>query len=339
MADVAAAAGVSIATVSRALRNASGVSEPTRRRVQELADELSYVVSPEASRLSGGSTGRVAVVVPAINLWFYSTMLAGIEGVLREADLDVLIYHVDGTADRRRFFERLPARRKADAVVVIALPVTAADIDRLDLMGVTVVVAGGRFGDYPHVRIDDEQAARQAVQHLLDLGHRRIAMIRTSDPEGAVWDSDLARAAGYHAALRAAGTTPDPHLMVTVPWGVDGGARAMDQLLQLPISPSAVFAHSDEVALGALYSLRRSGISVPAEVSVVGVDDHPMAELNDLTTVHQSVATQGAVAARLVLDLLAGRSPAEQHVTVPTYLVVRGTAAPPARADAASVQV
>lgn len=331
MADVARHAGVSLATVSRSLRDLPGVSEATRKRVKRLADELSYVVSPEASRLASGATGRVAVVVPAINAWFYSTMLAGIEAVLREADMDVLIYHVEGAKDRAAFFERLPARRKVDAVILIALPVTEAEAARLELMGVTVVMAGGTLGDYPNVAVDDVEIARQAVNHLINLGHSSIAMIRTEDPEGAVWAADRARTQGYREALSRAGLPAPDEWTVTVPWGIDGGARAMDRLLSLSEPPTAVFAYSDEVAMGALRSLRRAGIPVPERISIVGVDDHPMAELTDLTTVNQSVHEQGGIAGRLVLNRLRGATGCAEHVTLPTHLVVRGSSAPPSR--------
>ncbi|MGH3355539.1 MAG: LacI family DNA-binding transcriptional regulator [Nocardioidaceae bacterium] len=327
MADVARAAGVSIATVSRALRDAPGVSEPTRLRIKRLAEDLAYVVSPEASRLARGSTGRVGVVVPALNRWFYSNMLAGIEAELRDAEMDMLVYHVEGAADRSRFFERLPARRKVDAVVIVALPLTEQEMRRLDLMGVSVVVAGGSEGHYPHVRIDDAEAARQAVEHLVRIGHRRIGMIRTADPEGSIWPVDEARSQGYLSTLRECGIDFDDELMVVVPWGIDGGARAMDRLLSMRHPPSAVLAHSDEVAVGALRSLRRAGIRVPEGMSVVSIDDHPMAELTDLTTVHQPVVEQGAAAGRLVLDLLHGVQPAEEQVVLPTHLVIRSSTA------------
>lgn len=328
MADVARRAGVSTATVSRALRDMPGVSATTRARIKALADEMAYVISPEASALSGGVTGRVAVVVPSINLWFHATMLAGIEGVLRDADMDVLIYHVEGVEDRRRFFDRLPARRKVDAVIVIALPVPEAEARRLDLMGVQVVVAGGTLLDYPHVRINDREVAHQAVNHLVQLGHRRIAMIRTSDPEGMVWAADQSRSVGYREALVASGIEPDDELMITVPWGIDGGARAMDRLLSLREVPTAVFAYSDEVAMGALRTLRRAHIPVPERMSIVGVDDHPMADLNDLTTIHQPVEQQGQIAGQMVLDLLHGRTLDARQRTVSTHLVIRGSTAP-----------
>lgn len=329
MADVARRAGVSTATVSRALRDMPGVSASTRRRIKSLAEELSYVVSPEASGLSGGSTGRVAVVVPTINVWFFSTVLAGIESVLREHDMDTLIYHVDGADDRRYFFERLPARRKADAVIVIALPVPEEEAKRLDLLGVHVVVAGGQLRDYPHVRIDDHEVAHQAVSHLVGLGHERIAMIRTEDADGVTWASDATRSHGFDIAMKEFGLEPDPDMVVTVPFGLDGGARAMDVLLSHREPPTAVFAYSDEVAFGALRTLRRAHIAVPDQMSLIGVDDHPMAELNDLTTVHQRADEQGRIAATMVLDMLEGRSVGDLQQTVPTHIVVRGTTAPP----------
>jgi DNA-binding LacI/PurR family transcriptional regulator len=329
MADVARHAGVSSATVSRALRDVPGVSADTRRRIKRLADQLSYVVSPEASRLSGGTTGRVAVVVPTINLWFFATMLAGIEGILRDADMDVLIYHVDGSVDRRKFFERLPARRKADAVVVITLPVPPEEARRLDLMGVEIVIAGGQLLDYPCVQIDDIEVAYQAVSHLRGLGHERIGMIRTSDAEGTVWAADRLRSMGFVSAMADSGLEVSPELMVRVPWGPEGGARAMQQLLSVREPPTAVFAYSDEVAMGALRTLRRARVSIPEQISIVSVDDHPMAEVNDLTTVHQAVEEQGEIAARMVLDLLDGKPVTDSHRTIPTYLVVRGSTAPP----------
>ncbi|MEU8662484.1 LacI family DNA-binding transcriptional regulator, partial [Actinoplanes philippinensis] len=123
MADVARRAGVSMATASRALSNHPHVAAETRARVLAAAEQLAYVISPEASRLAGGATGRVAVVVPHISRWFFAALLDGLESVLRDADLDVLLYHVGDTADRRDFFQRLPARRKVDAVVVLGMPV------------------------------------------------------------------------------------------------------------------------------------------------------------------------------------------------------------------------
>ncbi len=327
MADVAARAGVSIATVSRALRDVQGVSQATRDRVRAVAEELSYVVSPEASRLARRLTGRVAVVVPKIDVWFYSAMLASVESVLRRADLDVLIYQVDGQEQRSRFFQQLPARRKVDAVVLIALPVLEEEEDRLDLLGVQVVVAGGRLRDYPHVQVDDHDVATQAVQHLLDLGHRRVAMIRTSDTTGAAWSSDTERTRGYRDCLAAAAVPAREDYLITRPSGVHAGADGMAQLLALEEPPTAVFAYSDEIAFSAWTHLGSRGLRVPDDLSIVGVDGHPLSELVGLTTVTQSVHAQGRLAGEMALQLLRGEVLREASVVVPSVLVPRQSTA------------
>ncbi|CUR55177.1 LacI family transcription regulator [metagenome] len=329
MADVAERAGVSTATVSRALRDLPGVSERTRLRIKAIADELAYVVSPEASRLAKGATGRIAIVAPRMDVWFYSRMLACVEEVLSDADMDVLMYQVDGRQQRNRFFRDLPARRKVDAVVLIALPVLQDEVERLDLMGVEVVVAGGEIGSFPHVRVDDFEVAVTAVGHLVELGHRRIAMIRTSDTDGAYWSADAERSRGYLAALASAGLDADPAYLVTMPFGPRAGADGMARLLELDVPPTAVFAYSDEVALGAYRHLLAAGLRVPEQMSLIGVDGHPIADLFGLSSVVQSVAEQGRLAGRMALDLLSGRQLQNRHVVVPTHLELRGSTAPP----------
>jgi len=327
LADIARMAGVSIGTASRALNNAYGVSPTTRQRVLAVAEERSYVVSPEASRLARGATGRVAVVVPHLARWFFGEILEALDDTLRDADLDVLLYHVGDLDDRRKFFEELPARRKVDAVIVVAFPVEELERQRLELLGVHIVAAGGQHATYPYVCIDDEVAGRQAMDHLLNLGHHRIAMIEAIDPDQPVNPSG--RSAAYHHALRDAAIPVDPRLTVSCNWGGEEGAEATGKLLSLQHRPTAMYAHSDEVAAGALRTLRRAGVRVPQDISLIGIDDHPLANLIDLTTIRQPVRDQGTAAARLVLNLLAEESDIDAAVTLPTQLIVRHSTAPP----------
>lgn len=329
MADVALKAGVSTATVSRALRGVPGVSAHTRARVRQIADDLSYVISPEASQLARGRTGRVAVVVPRFDVWFYAAMLASIENVLSTAELDVLVYQVDGIEQRTRFFGELPARRKVDAVVLVAMPLSAAEEERLDLLEMQVVVAGGRLRNYPHVRTDDHGAAVTAVDHLLSLGHRRIAMVRSSDTSGAAWSADLERTRGYHDALSAAGVEILGDYLVTEPYGVGAGVGAVDRLLALPEPPTAVFAYSDEIAIAARHRFTERGRRVPEDISLAGIDGHPLAALFGLTTVTQAVSTQGRLTGEMVLALVRGEALTDPTTCVPYELVVRTSTAPP----------
>lgn len=333
MADVAERAGVSIATVSRALRGLPGVSPRTRSRVLSAVEELDYVVSPAASSLRG-ATRRVAVVLPRLDSWFSSTMLATVESTLRQADLDVLVYQVATEEKRVNFFRDLPTRRKVDAVVLITLPIRPEEEERLDLMGVEVVVAGSRLRDFPSVSVDDVAIATQAVEHLIDLGHTRIGMIRTSDTDGAKWASDLHRRTGYTQTLARHGLPQDPDLLATAPYGVDAGAVGMDQLLALADPPTAVFCYSDDIAVAATTVLHRAGLRVPEDMSLVGVDGNGLGELFKITTVDQHVVDQARAASAMVLYLLSGRELEQSRLTLETHLLVRDSTAPPPSAAA-----
>ena len=326
--DIARLAGVGLGTASRALRNAPGVAPATRDRVLAVAEEHAYVVSPQASSLRMGTTGRIAVVVPHLDRWFFGAMLAGLESVLRTAELDVLLYPVGDVHDRHEFFHRLPARRKVDAIVVVAFPLDQLERQRLELMGVRIVAAGGQSVAYPFVCIDDGIAGRQAMDHLLYLGHRRIGMLEAIDPDQPGLVSR--RPTAYYASLKDASIAVDDDLVVSNDWGGEHGAESMAKLLSLREPPTAVYAHSDEVALGAIRTLHRAGLRVPEDISVIGIDDHPLAALTDLTTVRQPVHEQGARAAHILLGLLQGED-VDQAVTMPTHLVIRRSTAPPSR--------
>jgi DNA-binding LacI/PurR family transcriptional regulator len=167
------------------------------------------------------------------------------------------------------------------------------------------------------------------MDHLLFLGHRRIAMIDAIDPNAQEWPVD-GRARAYTAGLERAGIPLDLSLFDRNDWGADAGAEAMERLLSLPEPPTAVLAHSDEVAFGVLRTLRRAGIRVPEQVSVIGIDDHPVAAQLDLTTVHQDVRLQGEMVARMIVGILAGET-AGEAVLLPTHLVPRGSTGPPSR--------
>ncbi|HET7477688.1 MAG TPA: LacI family DNA-binding transcriptional regulator [Dermatophilaceae bacterium] len=327
--DIARLAGVGIGTASRALSNAKGVAPATRARVQHIAEQLDYVVSPEASRLAKGSTGRVALVVPHLSRWFFGAVVEGLDAVFRRADLDVLLYQVGNQKDRHDFFERLPARRKVDAVVVVAFQVEDLERKRLRRMGVHIVAAGGQDASYPSVHIDDHTASRQAMDHLLFLGHRRIAMLEAVDPDQP--HLRPTRSPAYYEALAEHGIPVEPELVVSSPWGGEHGAELMSQLLSIPKPPTAVFAHSDEVAVGAMRTLHRSGLHAGRDLSIIGLDDHPLAELTDLTTIRQRPREQGVLAGKMVLSLLHGQSVEQETVITPTELVIRGSTAPPSR--------
>jgi LacI family transcriptional regulator, repressor for deo operon, udp, cdd, tsx, nupC, and nupG len=330
--DVAALAGVSPATVSRSLRGQSKVAARTRQRVMEAARELSYVVSPQASGLATGRTGAVAIVVPFITRWFFGTVVAGVTDVMRETGYDVVLHHLGSAEHRDRFFERMPLARRVDGVLTLSMPLTDEHTLALRALDIPLVSVGSHIPRSPSVRIDDVAAAQTAVNHLVHQGHERIGFIAGSpDDPGFGFVSSLDRRRGYENALQAAGLTLDHDLTVAGSYGLEGGAAAMAQLLSGPTLPTAVFAEYDELAIGALWALRRAGLPVPHTMSVVGIDDHEMAQVHDLTTVAQDAKEQGAIAARLLLRTLQAPSTqqSDDDIILPSHLELRGSTAPP----------
>jgi LacI family transcriptional regulator, repressor for deo operon, udp, cdd, tsx, nupC, and nupG len=333
--DVAKLAGVSTATVSRALRGSPAVTEPTRERVTAAAAALGYIASPTASRLAGGRTGSVGVVVPWITRWFFATVVAAVEATLYQAGWEVLLYNLGGRAHTRRRVLRPDAMcKRVDAAILVAVPLTdeeAAALATFERPGVTVS-AGTDVPGWPSIHIDDVAAARTATEHLIALGHTRIAHISGKPSEELEFTTHLRRRKGYQDALRDAGLAPDLSLDVDADLTFAGGARATRELLHRGELPTAIFAVCDEMAMGAIRELRQAGLRVPEDVSVIGIDDHDLAPALGLTTVAQPVAEQGGNAALTVLaPLLGGPRPAATVEYLPTTLVVRDSTAPPAR--------
>lgn len=334
LADVAARAGVSAATASRSLRGVAKVAPNTRERVLEAALDLAYVTALQAAEAQAGPRRTVAVIVPFINRWYFGTATAAAADHLRGHGYDVLLYHLGSADVRDHFFSRMPLAGRVDGILSLSMPLTESHTLSLRALDLPLVSIGSSIPGSPSVGIDDVGAARAAVSHLLNLRHERIGLI-AGRPDDTRFEflSSFGRRLGYEEALGAAGLRFDPQLVVAGPYGIDGGAAAMAELLSRPLLPTAVLAEFDELAIGALWALRRAGLRVPEDISVIGIDDHEMAEFLDLTTVAQGVAQQGEVAARMLLQLLGaepGGPPPSDTVLVPTRLVLRGTTAPPA---------
>ena len=326
--DVAREVSLSTATVSRALRGLRGVSDENRSRITEAAQRLGYVPSPSAVGLASGQTRTVAVIVPHVTRWFFGEVVQGAEEVLRAAGYDLLLYNLAGDpAARHRVFQTGLLSKRVDAVLVLGLRPTADEQRRLAALERPVALVGAAVPGLYSVSIDDERAARLATEHLVGLGHRRIGYLGGSlDTLDFVAPS--ARLAGYRAVLAEHGLAHDESLEDIGEFTVTGGWTAATRLLGRPDRPTAIFAASDEMAIGALRAARQLGLAVPDDLSVVGIDDHELAGFFDLTTVAQPVREQGRRGAERVLAELTGGRPRESEV-MPVGLVVRSSTAPP----------
>lgn len=328
--DVARVAGVSVATVSRALRGLANVAPATRARVEVAAAELRYRPDPNASRLAAGRSNAIGVAMPMLGSWYFSQALAGIEAALAPAGFDLLVYAAARPEDRRRFLsDALPVHRRVDGLVLVDIHLPPDDVGRWADSGIFVATLGLRIDPFPSVTVENRTGAAAAVRHLLDLGHREIALIDALEEDRFHFTVPSLRRHGFEDALSERGLTARPEHVVPAAFSVDSGRAAMDTLLALPTPPTAVFAASDEMALGAMDSAQRHGVTVPDELSIVGFDDHDMAAAVGLTTVRQPVAEMGARVAELLLAELASGSAAGEHVVFPAEVVVRRSTCPP----------
>jgi LacI family transcriptional regulator, repressor for deo operon, udp, cdd, tsx, nupC, and nupG len=328
--DVALAAGVSTATVSRALRGLPRVSEATRARVLRVAEELQYVASPTASSLASGKTHVVGVVVPYVTRWYFAQLISGVSGVLREQGFHALLFDVgDEGPQRPLLLDSRMLFKRVDAVVILSLRLHEDERRLLRRLKIPVVTIGVPDPDWPCIRIDDVRTTRLATQHLLGLGHRRIGYVGGVTESTPDFPTPADRAKGVRESLRQAGTGLAPEHTVVADWTPAGGLRAGHELLGRPDRPTAVVCASDEIAFGVLRAAADLGLAVPGDLSVTGIDGHAMAELYGLTTVTQDPTEQGRTATRLLLGAIAGQDVGSEVDTMATSLVVRASTAAP----------
>ncbi|HEV7624438.1 MAG TPA: LacI family DNA-binding transcriptional regulator [Amnibacterium sp.] len=328
--DVARHTGVSTATVSRALRGLPNVSPKTREAVQAAAAELGYVPSPSAAGLSSGRHRAIAMVVPSMGRWFYTEVVEGVDSVLRREGYDAFLIDLAiGPGKRQRLFHNSLLRKRADAVIALGIDFSKEERRELRSLAMPSIIVGAAVRGVRSVGVDDQAATVAAMEHLLGLGHTRIAHIGGEDEYGMDYTVALARRSGWGQTLQAHGLTP------RVDWFASGGflmpqAKVAAQAVLSPADrPTAIFAGSDEMAFGVLVAAQELGLRVPEDLSVIGIDDHSWSETYGLTTIRQNPHEQGAVAAKLMLDELGGVRTRQRVIRADWQLVVRRTTAPP----------
>jgi len=321
IARVAQAAGVGVGTVSRVLNGSSSVSEATRLRVLEVIAELGYEPNAAARALSTGRTRTLGVLAPFFTQPSVVERLRGVSRMVADAGYHLVLFDVEH-ADP---FGELTAAGRLDGLLCVSLLPPDAALERFAAAGVPVVLVDAEHPRLSGVSIDDVDGGRIAAEHLLGLGHRRIAYIG-DDEQGAPFGftSSARRRLGAAAALRAAG------LELTVRLGPHGREQARSlaaALLASAEAPTAIFAASDSQALGVLEAAETAGVSVPGDLSVIGFDDIEVARYVGLTTVAQPLEESGVRGARLLLGALEGSPLSAQRLKL--RLVARATTADP----------
>lgn len=333
--DVARRAGVSIATVSRALQKPDIVSDSARAKVFKAVEELGYTANVMARNLRRKRTNMAVVLVPNIGNPFFSEILAGIESAASARDYNILIGDTENDPAREREYAAFVRGHQADGLILLngrlpSLPSDRSDGDTLKVSAMPpIVVACERIpgSTLPTVCFDNTGGARSATAYLIRMGHRRIAHI-TGPPENILTQDRLA---GYQAALEDANLPLEEKLIIEGDFSIESGRAAIRLLGALGELPTAVFCASDEMAIGAIATIKAAGKRVPEDVSVIGFDDIQFANAVDppLTTVHQPRAEIGQTAMNLLLDVLDGNPIAQKTRVLTGALRKRDSVAPP----------
>lgn len=328
--EVALRAGVSRSAASRAINNAQHVSRAKREAVERAVRELGYVPNPTARALATRQVGAVILAVsnddPALFADpFFAQVIVGVSAALEKTELELMLLLASSTQGRARLQRVLRARR-ADGVMLMALH-GDDPLNRLAEHTDVPVVFGGRplHGDPArYVDVDNRGGGRQAAEHLIGIGRRRIAVI-TGPVDTEVGE---ARHRGFREAMAVAGI--DASRVEYGDFTEESGAQAMARLLLAHPDLDAVFAASDNMAAGAIHTLKAHGRTTPADVAVVGFDDLMIARHTDppLTTIHQPIQALGHEMAKMLISLIGGEEPSP--LILPTRLVVRGSAPLPA---------
>jgi len=331
LAMVADAAGVSLPTASKVLNGRGDVSASTRARVEEVLREFGYV--PQAGRRVVPPARVVDLVFDDLVSPYALELLRGVTEAAAEAAVDVVVTRLPDAEHRgpltpeNSWAQRLKSSGR-EGLIVVTSELSLAQVEGFARAGLSLVVIDPL--NLPRVEVTSVGATNwlggiAAAEHLLDLGHRRIAF--AGGPVQA--SCSQARLGGYRAALENAGVRVEPDLLRHGAFRYDDGLEMGTRFMALPHPPTAVFAASDATALGVMEAARRRGLRVPDDLSIVGFDDTVMASLATpaLTTVRQPLEDMGRVAVRTLLRLIAGETLDSHHVELATNLVVRGSTA------------
>ena len=325
---VAELAGVSVATVSRALKKPDVVSAQTRDRVLAAVKQAGYTPNLMAVQFRSRKSRNLVVLVPTVANVFFARVISGIQETARAKNYSVLLCNTLGNAETEEVYAAMIHTSQADGLIQLRAhnpfrPDDFAEGAIPPMVNACEVLDDARC---PTVGLDNRAAARAMTEHLLRLGHKRIGVIK--GPERSPLTRD--RLAGYRDALTAAGIDYDEHLLCPGDFTLQSGRKAAGILLSRDQPPTAIFCENDEMAIGAIQRVKQNGLSVPQDISVTGFDDIAFASYCDppLTTVAQPAEEFGSTAVALLIDLLENRIKKIPHITLPYELVVRTSTGP-----------
>ena len=330
--DVARLAGVSSMTVSRVINNSGHIGPETRAKVNQAIVELGYMPNVLARQLRSKRTKTIALVLTDITNPFFTTIARGVEDTARAQGYAVMFCNTDESEAEELEYVRVLIQRRVDGVLLVPATDSSGSLQLLHKHGLPVVVLDRhvRSGQVDEVRTDSEAGAYLAIRHLIDLGHRRIAVL--TGPADVSTSMD--RVAGYRRALAEESLEPDSRYILFGEYNDASGFEMTRRILAARPRPTALFAANNFIAFGAIQALREAGLSIPEEMSIAVFDDLPQGWVFDpfLTVVSQPAYEIGRRATELMLERLTGEAPAEPRtIVLPSELIARRSTAPPRR--------
>ena len=326
--DVAKAAGVSVATVSRVLNEPRLVRDSTRRRVQEAIRDLNYRPSATARSLSLGRTMSISVAMPFVTRASFVERLRGIEATLSHHSCDLVVSNIESMVKRDSYYQSLLEGRQFDGVVLTTMRPRDEEAQVLADRPMPVVLLDTAHPLLSSVDSDDVEGGRMAARHLLARGHRRIAFLGDNE-FGFNFDSARERLDGFREVLAQAGRALSERDEWWIPYSSRAARELVPQILDRPPAerPTALFATSDMTALGVLDGLQDAGLRAPDDLAVIGYDDLEMAGWHELTTIHQPLFQSGVWAIEMLLGQMESSAPRPEpvHLNLPLRLVPRAT--------------
>ena len=278
--------------------------------------------------------------MPRLDSWFFGTFLESAESALVEAGFDLTLYNLSGGAEQReKIFNDFLLRQRVDAVLAVAVAPSAKELENLNRMKKPILAIGGHIEGARSLVMDDRAAGRLATEHLISLGHTRIANISGLEASDTEFNQPNQRHNGYVDALKAAGIEVKPTWSAQAAYTLQSAYVVAKQMLGDPHNaPTAIFCNSDEMAFGAIMAAKDLGLQVPTDVSVIGIDNHVMSDFFELTTVNQRVSGQGSRAVEILLNLLddpklQDHPNVEEQFDWPAELLVRSSSARPPHAS------
>ena len=319
--DVARLAGVSHQTVSRVINHSADVIPATRERVEAAIRELDYQPNAIARSMARGETHTLACVSPNLTDFTFASIIEGAEQEARNHGYFLLSSSASEPESFKDLVEELVGHRRVDGLIIINPYADSRHSYLPEDFPLVFVGAYSREGTVCSVSLDDEKAAFDATQHLLSLGHQKIAMITGPLEE----DCSCDRVEGYHQAMQAAGLTVDEAMIIEGDWSATSGQVAMQTLFGRGLKPTAVFAQNDRMAMGVLRVAREMNLNVPDDLAVIGVDDMPLSSYFDppLTTMRQDMPRIGQEATRILLGIIQKNEQLHCIIKLPAELVIR----------------